>query len=384
MGHRPCRGTSRLIFPNSNQSAGHYRLIATNGSGTTETRDQTFRTFQLPAVGNKPVLNITTSSAELVGTLNPQKTGPTNYYFEYGLTEAYGRSTPVGGPIASDESVHLAPSVAEGLSPGTSYHYRIVATSPTGTARGADHKFTTIPYLPAVSSNGIADLDAQSVSFSADVLPGFGTTAVYFQYGPGLGPGYPSATIPGPPLAADNDTHHVSTTIGGLKPGVVYHFRTIAANFAGVAYGPDMSFETPGLPEALSIAVANVSQNGARLTAQLNPHLAPTTYHFEYGPTVDYGNSTPESVQIGSDGSVHDVSSDISDLAAGSPTRVVATNSVGATIGQDLTFTTISPLLLPPPQEGQCKKGKVKKHGKCVRKQKKRKHHRKHHGRRKG
>ena len=66
----------------------------------------------------------------------------TSYHFEYGTGETYGQSTP---ETALPES-GVAEAALEGLQPGTTYHYRVVATnshSPAGGTDGPDKTFTT-------------------------------------------------------------------------------------------------------------------------------------------------------------------------------------------------------------------------------------------------
>ena len=80
-------------------------------------------------------------SANLSGTVDTSG-APTTYHFEYGLTTAYGSATP----DASSVGAVAAASVA-GLSPATTYHYRLVATNAGGIAKGTDRTFTTSPTL---------------------------------------------------------------------------------------------------------------------------------------------------------------------------------------------------------------------------------------------
>ena len=115
----------------------HYRLVASNPSGTTATPDAVFRTPQLSAVAYQPVLKMTETSAELTGIVNPQETGPTTYHFEYGLDSSYGSKTPESAPVASGKVDYPAGAEITGLQPGTTYHYRLVGTSPTGESHWA-------------------------------------------------------------------------------------------------------------------------------------------------------------------------------------------------------------------------------------------------------
>ena len=94
------------------------------------------------------------SAATLTGTVNPQGI-PASYWFEYGPTTAYGSQTPAAtaGSSALTQNVSAALS---GLAPGTTYHYRIVATNASGRAEGADRTFTTAP-RPPDDQSGIDD-----------------------------------------------------------------------------------------------------------------------------------------------------------------------------------------------------------------------------------
>ena len=68
---------------------------------------------------------------------------PTNYRFEYGPAPgAYAASTPT---VALGPDVRPSPAAASigGLQPGTTYHYRVVASNSHGTTYGADAALTT-------------------------------------------------------------------------------------------------------------------------------------------------------------------------------------------------------------------------------------------------
>jgi hypothetical protein len=81
------------------------------------------------------------TDATLGGTVDPAGVLG-SYHFEYGTGPEYGAVTPDVdlGPDIVPLTVS-APITA--LSPGTTYHYRLVATNSHGTVNGADAAFTT-------------------------------------------------------------------------------------------------------------------------------------------------------------------------------------------------------------------------------------------------
>ena len=98
-----------------------------------------------PTLGGSYSSNVTFSSAVFNGLVNPNGQ-PTNYYFQYGRTKGYGAQTPLAPAGNGTITIKLSQAVS-GLQPATTYHFRIVATSPAGTTDGLDHSFTT-PKVP--------------------------------------------------------------------------------------------------------------------------------------------------------------------------------------------------------------------------------------------
>jgi hypothetical protein len=95
------------------------------------------------------------TQAKLNGTVNPKGTD-THYYFQYGKTTAYGSSTSSTDAGSGLGGVAVAATIT-GLEAGTSYHFRVVATSAGGTVYGSDQEFKTeVTATPSVlvHSNG--------------------------------------------------------------------------------------------------------------------------------------------------------------------------------------------------------------------------------------
>ena len=94
-----------------------------------------------PGASTGPATDVTATTATLNGVVNPNKED-TTFYFEYGTTSAYGTKTAVQPPVSGNAGKDVSVAIT-GLTPGTTYHFRIVATNPSGSDTGTDGVFTT-------------------------------------------------------------------------------------------------------------------------------------------------------------------------------------------------------------------------------------------------
>ena len=363
----------------------HYRLSAKNSIDTQYGVDRTFTTHAVLGVDTGVADEITPAAARLHGSFDPDGL-QTNYYFEWGRNEKLGES----GDVTSVQDAGSAPGTTpvsqelEGLEDYTVYYYRLVATNSLGTSYGAKHSFRTIPPDPPMVSAGEASaVTGTTAHLSAVVKPNFGETIYGFEYGENSA--YGEQRLGENLLSADGGNHPVSIDIGGLRPGQTYHYRVLAINFGGITYGSDQTFLTLDTPKVLSENATGISSSGARLNAQVHPSLSPTEVHFEYGPTEGYGGSTAAQ-SIGGGGSPVSAGIDVNGLAPLTTYhfRAVAANAIGTEVGPDQIFNTAAEATQPPEEEPKpCKRGFVKRHGRCVRRRrpKQRKTAQKHHSR---
>ena len=94
-----------------------------------------------PTAITGPVSAVGPTSATASGTVNPNGQS-TSWYFEYGTSTSYGKKTSSKSAGSGSANVQVS-GVLTGLSPSTTYHYRLVATNGGGTTRGGDGIFTT-------------------------------------------------------------------------------------------------------------------------------------------------------------------------------------------------------------------------------------------------
>jgi hypothetical protein len=120
-----------------------YKVVAVNPRGVTEGPERTFITASLPLalVETGAASSVSTAGATLGGTVDPRGTAA-SAHFEYGTTTAYGSVTEAQDLGSGTGAVGVAAALGE-LQPGTTYHYRLVATNGAGTAHGEDRTFTT-------------------------------------------------------------------------------------------------------------------------------------------------------------------------------------------------------------------------------------------------
>ncbi|MBA2545257.1 MAG: S8 family serine peptidase, partial [Solirubrobacterales bacterium] len=124
-----------------------YRIVATNAFGSTRGELVSGSTLTPAAPSLAAAVEVGERSATVTATVDPRGDA-TTLLAEYGTTTAYGsRIGPIDvGRGASPRTLSVE---LTGLEPGSSYHYRLVATNPAGTSVTPDATLTTrIPPPP--------------------------------------------------------------------------------------------------------------------------------------------------------------------------------------------------------------------------------------------
>ncbi len=127
----------------------HFKLTAFNSNAVVaRSNDEAFSASDAPHVGNENATKLNADSAQLNADIDPDG-GITKYRFEWGADESYGNTVPVpSGELSSVSDVEAVSTVAGGLAPGTTYHYRVIAENDAGEAIGHDQTFTTFAPPP--------------------------------------------------------------------------------------------------------------------------------------------------------------------------------------------------------------------------------------------
>jgi len=322
----------------------HYRLVATNSRGTTVGEDKEFETLGgKPIVLTEPIYALGYTSATLKGGVYG-KGETTQFYFEYGTTEAYGQRTAeheIAGAGFEEEKEAVG-----GLTPGTDYHYRIVATNSYGTSYGADKSFST-PQEPLAETTAPEGVGYDDAALSGTIDPRGTQTSYYFEYGNSQTYGAHTAEVT---VGSGTSDVQAMQSVDSLAEGTTYHFRLVAKTNYGNTYGADQSFTTGIEPLVQTGAPVGVGSEEATLSGTVNPHGAEVAYYFEYGLTPGYGMSTART-SAGSGDSDVEASKTIAALSPGTTYhyRLVAIYGSVEQYGSDATFTTVPPVTLVEP-----------------------------------
>jgi hypothetical protein len=188
-------------------------------------------------------------TATLEAIVNPEG-NETTYRFEYvdeTHYQASGYASATSTPIASTgpgtESYlfedHQASASLTGLVPGTTYHYRIVATNAKGTATGTDQSFEAIPPM-LVDGPWASEVGSTSVTLAARINP-LGTSTEYrLEYGTSTSYGHTLSGNVGEGLGYVTISYHLQN----LEPNTTYHYRLVTTNEVGTVEGADHTFNT--------------------------------------------------------------------------------------------------------------------------------------------
>jgi lysophospholipase L1-like esterase len=218
----------------------YFRIAAINSAGKEAQGEiRSFSTPPLPTVITTDPTDVTTSSAKLNGTVNPNGL-QTRVWFEWGTeNNLVNYSTTVDQVIGSGID-NQAINATIFVSAGGTYYYRIAASNPEGVARGSIVSFRA-NQLPETATEPATFITLNSAELNGTVNPnGFETTA-WFEYGtdPSLSI---RETTADQPVGSGFTALPISVSVPWLASYETYYFRVVASNAGGTQRGDIKSF----------------------------------------------------------------------------------------------------------------------------------------------
>jgi DNA-binding beta-propeller fold protein YncE len=334
--------------------------LAASGSGRSErlyVSDDGSKAIQVFTPGpscatEEPATNVTASSAEVPGLVEPNGFSATSQ-FDYGLTSSYGDETTSQGPLLT--TTHVIGALS-GLQPHQTYHFELaLEVDGSKVECEPDRTLLTLSAPPSVDEQSIpssGEIGQTGATLRAEVNPNNEVTRWQFAYATNSALSGASAApaAPGELPAAFGD-HTISTTLVSLEPNTLYYYRTIAENEAGLhggstskAEGPIQSFLTrPATPTA--VAATGIGQNAVTLNGTVEPGGHDLHYYFQY--TSAHGSGTTPVVDAGAGTATVAADAQLSGLDPLTTYHVtlIVANASGNVPGPEFEVTTLP---LPP------------------------------------
>ena len=329
----------------------YVRAYATNSAGTSYGNENSFTTGQTttsPTVTTDDVIDIAQTTATSGGDVTSDGGATVTvrgvcWSISQNPTTANSHSTDGNG-------VGAFPSSLTGLTANTTYYVRAYATNSAGTSYGNEKDFATLQEitLPSVSTAPVINITPSSAQSGGTVTDDGGATV--------SARGVCWSTSQNPDLGDSHTTDGTGTgsftsVMAGLNPNTFYYVRAYATNNVGTSYGSQLTFmtiEDPVLPTVTTADPMNITQTEATTGG---------TVHTDGGATVTARgvcySTTPDptlSDSFTTNGSGLGLFvSVLTSLTPGTQyyVKAYATNSVGTTYGNEITFSTLYNITLP-------------------------------------
>ncbi len=199
---------------------------------------------------------------------------------------------------------------------------------------------------PEVETPTVTNIGTFSAVVSTTALPfGFATSAALeystdstFASSTTINLGNRSVDGSGAPIV-------LTAPLTGLSPRTEYFVRAIARNVAGESTSGTFSFTTLGSePTVMSLITSDITGNEASVNTEIDPGLLFTTVRAQISSTAEFSN-TSTNISLGT---VHgesngNLTGEFADLQPQHAyfIRVIATNELGTTYSEPISFTTV-------------------------------------------
>ena len=327
---------SRIIGLNSSTTY-YVRAYAVNKKGVAYGLQVTFKTKTL-TITTSPITATTISSAVSGGTL--ESDGDSLNVFERGICwNSSTNPTIANSKIASGKGKGKYSGLMSELQIATQYFVRAYVTNVTGTFYGDEVSFITTNGSMTLTTTAATSITAISATIGGSV-PNDGGATVTER-------GFCISKLPNPTItnkiANGNGVGSFASNITGLEANTTYYVRVFATNSVGTAYGNEISFTTKDGIVVLTTSVAtsitatsattggNISNDGGAAISARGLCWSTTP-----NPTI----ANPKSTNTGGVGTF---ATNITGLNIGATyyIRAYATNSVGTSYGNEVSFTTL-------------------------------------------
>ena len=317
----------------------YVRAYATNALGTSYGEEVSFTTQAVkPTVSTTEADEITQTSAKVGG--NVTATGGAEVT-ERGIVWSISKN-----PTTSDNKKQVGNGVGSfttelaDLEIATTYYVRAYAINSVGTSYGEEISFTTGSAKPTVTTVSPSEVTSSSAVSGGNVTSD-GGSAVTARGVVWSKDHNPTVSLSTKTMNGTGTGNYVSS-ISGLEPGVTYYVRAYATNANGTSYGDEVSFTTQAVKPTVSTTEADeITQTSAKVGGNVTATGgAEVTERGIVWSTSKNPTTSDNKKQVGS--GTGSFTTELTDLKIATIyyVRAYATNSVGTSYGEEISFTT--------------------------------------------
>jgi hypothetical protein len=200
---------------------------------------------ELPGVTTTAASAVVATGATLNGTLATSGKNA-SYYFKYGTVKGALTSKSAEAELVDSAAEPVSERVG-GLTPDTTYYFRLLASNENGSVEGEEESFTTPLPAPSATVSGASGVVAGAATVAGAAGPnGVPVSVCAFEYGLTSALGSSAACSPSP--GASETPVVVTAGLSGLAPGSTYYYRLAVTTAGGTTYSPLEALTTaPGI-----------------------------------------------------------------------------------------------------------------------------------------
>ncbi len=315
------------------------RAYATNSVGTSYGNQVSFNSLaNLPSVITAVISDITETSATTGGNITGDGGAPVS---GKGVCWSISPNPTLSDNHTSDGigSASFISSMT-GLTSNTLYHVRAYATNIIGTSYGNELTFTTIT-LGTVITAPVSNIQQTTCTGGGEVTGDGGS--------PVTARGVCWSISPGPTIADSKTTDgsgmgEFESEISGLTGNTLFYLKAYATNGAGTTYGEQITFTTaPVMPQVSTLPVTNITLTSATAGGNVTGDGGAAVTSRGVCWSLNPEPGLTDSIISGGTGTGIFACS-MTDLTENTTyhLRAFATNSIGTSFGDDISFTTIT------------------------------------------
>ena len=234
------------------------------------------------------------------------------------------------------------------LQPNTKYYARAYAVNKVGVAYSEEKEFVTLTQ-PEVRTDEVRDIELTSAVLVGKLLFNGNDTAAIkgFCWGEKAVP-----TVDDDQVAIDTLTDEYSYLLSNLKDETQYFVRAYAKNKIGVVYGEERVFTTQAavVPKVVTKEVKDVDDQSATVQGEVTSDggAEVTERGVVYGTSE---NLTVENSKVTSGAGIGAFTCNLTGLQPNTKyyVRAYAVNKKGTVYGEQVSFTTLTPIVVPLP-----------------------------------